>query len=117
MRRKTRTLNGKERRAEKRIPAARAKVGKRKGKSIEGWSMGRIGKAALVVEAVQKKVGHDFYAERNAPFIRIKIRAVERSHCAPIRILDSQKEKEPRDFLAVFGEIFGNHLGLEAQDI
>jgi len=55
----------------------------------------------LGLEAIQKEVAHDFDTDGNAPFVRIKIWAVQRSDTFFIWGFYAQEEEEAGNFLAV----------------
>ncbi len=66
---------------------------------------------ALTLKTIQEKVAHNFYAQGYAPFIRIKIRIVKRSHGFLSGAFNTQEKIEAWNFLAVIREILSYHLG------
>ena len=72
---------------------------------------------SLMFETIEHEMTHDFDAESDAPFIGIKIRAVQGCRGRLEGIFYAEKKVESRDFLREVGKIFGNHLRFDFLDI
>lgn len=83
IKRKRGSWREKEKKEESKIPMARDKARKRKGKGMIQEKIddeGLVVKAALVLKTIEEEMTHNFNSPGNGSFIRIKIGIMERSH-------------------------------------